>query len=188
MIPIRSATRQTWSSPTGTDTYPGRVSQLVRHRADDKAWLIVDDETYENTALGPHSKGLERTRPVAVAELEQVLGLPEGALESAIALYNRHTENGVDPVLHKDPRFVTPGGATGRRGGCPTCPPGHREEVWRVPHRKITVLLEHQGVLVPIDGISGWSSPISPARVPATQGWQIRADATNDDFTPRRVR
>lgn len=94
------------------DTYPGRVSQFIRYRADDRAWLIIDDEIYENTELGPSSKGLKRTRPVAVgetaAEIEAELGFPEGSLESTIALYNRHAENGVDPVFHKSERFVTP--------------------------------------------------------------------------------
>ena len=94
------------------DTYPGRVSQFIRYRADDKAWLIIDDAIYTNTELGPFSAGLSRTKPVAVgetaAEIEQEIGFPEGALAATLTLYNRHAERGRDPVFHKDPRFVTP--------------------------------------------------------------------------------
>lgn len=94
------------------DTYPGRVSQFICYRADDKAWLVVDDDIYEGTELGPISRRLRRVRPVAVAEtateLEEAVGLPPGSLESTIALYNRHAAEGRDPVFHKSTEFVKP--------------------------------------------------------------------------------
>ena len=94
------------------DTYPGRVSQFIRYRADDRAWLLVDEDILMATELGPFSRHLRRNRPVAVAEtaaeLEEEVGFPEGTLEATLSLYNRHAAAGDDPVFHKDPRFVIP--------------------------------------------------------------------------------
>jgi succinate dehydrogenase/fumarate reductase flavoprotein subunit len=42
------------------------------------------------------------------AELAQELGLPEGALESTIEVFNRHAANGRDPLFHKREPFLRP--------------------------------------------------------------------------------
>jgi 3-oxo-5alpha-steroid 4-dehydrogenase len=94
------------------DTYPGRVSQFIRYRADDRAYLVIDDEINESTELGPLSRQFARTTPIAVAdtiaEIEREVGLPDGALEATVTLYNRHAENGHDPVFHKNAASVKP--------------------------------------------------------------------------------
>jgi len=94
------------------DTYPGRVSQFICFRADDCAYLIVDDEINERTELGPITTHFVQPKAVAVAEtiaeLEKEIGLPEGALEATITLYNRHAANGHDPVFHKRPESIKP--------------------------------------------------------------------------------
>jgi 3-oxo-5alpha-steroid 4-dehydrogenase len=41
-------------------------------------------------------------------ELEQEIGLPEGSLVSTIALFNRHAEQGEDPVFHKREPYLKP--------------------------------------------------------------------------------
>jgi 3-oxo-5alpha-steroid 4-dehydrogenase len=43
-----------------------------------------------------------------VAELETEMGLAPGALDTTLALYNRHAEVGADPVFHKDAAHVRP--------------------------------------------------------------------------------
>ncbi len=96
------------------DTYPGRVSQFIHFHADDRAYLIIDDEIYENTELWPLSKSLPKstTTPIAVAdkveELEREVGFPEGSLQATVTLYNNHAENGHDPVFHKNSENVKP--------------------------------------------------------------------------------
>jgi 3-oxo-5alpha-steroid 4-dehydrogenase len=95
------------------DTYPGRVAQYIRFRADDRAFLIIDDEINETTELSPASKNvLSQLHPAAVSddieELERETGLPEGSLVATLALYNRHAANGHDPVLHKQPHNIKP--------------------------------------------------------------------------------
>ena len=36
------------------------------------------------------------------------MGLPEGALQATVEVYNRHARAGEDPVFGKDPRWVKP--------------------------------------------------------------------------------
>jgi 3-oxo-5alpha-steroid 4-dehydrogenase len=62
-----------------------------------------------------------------VPELELEMGLPRGSLEASLALYNRHAEEGVDPVFHKRAERVRPllaplGAFDLRRGSAPYAP------------------------------------------------------------------
>jgi len=41
-------------------------------------------------------------------ELEQEIGMPEGALSVAVAEYNRHAARGEDPYFHKNKRWLRP--------------------------------------------------------------------------------
>jgi len=97
------------------DTYPGRIGQAIRYKADDTAFLLIDQRAYEAAPAAPK----ERTsgqggKPAptwaseSLAELETLAALPVGSLESTVALYNRHAVDGTDPVLHKGTRWVAP--------------------------------------------------------------------------------
>jgi succinate dehydrogenase/fumarate reductase flavoprotein subunit len=44
----------------------------------------------------------------SVAEVENEAGLPEGALQSTVALYNEYAARGADPLFHKAPQWLTP--------------------------------------------------------------------------------
>jgi len=105
------------------DTYMGRVGQaaLYGHRA--TCFLVIDEAGYE-----PNWIGLEASWVCgSVGELEAEMGLPAGALEATLGLYNRHARDGHDPVFHKRPGHVRPlepplGAFDLRRGAAPYAP------------------------------------------------------------------
>jgi len=86
------------------DAYYGRLGEWALFHHDGRAWLVVDDAVFEKPEY-PREIAAVGDTP---AELERELGLPEGSLESTLALYNRHAERGEDPVFHKRADFVTP--------------------------------------------------------------------------------
>ncbi|MEE2032296.1 FAD-dependent oxidoreductase [Rhodococcus chondri] len=97
------------------DTYPGRIGQLTMYQNDNQAYLIIDEEAYEEGIAAPSSSPQLRHAPTwvceTVAELEAEMGLPEGALTSTVDLYNRHAGKGEDPVLGKKSEWVKPIGS-----------------------------------------------------------------------------
>lgn len=86
------------------DSYYGRLGEWALFHHDGRAWLVVDDEVFEKPDYPREVAAVGETP----AELEAELHLPPGSLESTLALYNRHAENGEDPVFHKLPEYVTP--------------------------------------------------------------------------------
>jgi 3-oxo-5alpha-steroid 4-dehydrogenase len=105
------------------DTYMGRVGQAALYQHDATCFLVIDEAGYE-----PNWMGLEASWVCETAgELEAEMGLPEGSLESTLALYKRHAEHGADPVFHKRPARVRPlmpplGAFDLRRGSAPYAP------------------------------------------------------------------
>ncbi|WP_016694684.1 FAD-dependent oxidoreductase [Rhodococcus rhodochrous] len=97
------------------DTYPGRVGQLTMYQNDNQAFLVLDEQAYEEGMAAPSSSPQLRHRPTwvceTVAELESEMGLPEGALTATVELYNKHAEQGTDPVLGKKLEWVRPIGS-----------------------------------------------------------------------------
>jgi 3-oxo-5alpha-steroid 4-dehydrogenase len=97
------------------DTYPGRIGHAIRYQADDTAFLLIDQRSYDAAPVAPHErasgpggKSVPTWASDSLAELESLAGLPPGSLESTVALYNRHAEHGQDPVLHKNARWIAP--------------------------------------------------------------------------------
>lgn len=97
------------------DTYPGRIGHAIRYQADDLAFLLLDDESYEavepslaERSAGPGGKVSPTWVSDSLSELEEMMELARGALEATVALYNRHAEEHRDPVLHKNPKWVKP--------------------------------------------------------------------------------
>jgi 3-oxo-5alpha-steroid 4-dehydrogenase len=86
------------------DTYMGRVGRTALYEQDGEVYLIVDEETYEPNWMGLKATWVCET----AAELEGEMGLPVGSLESTVTLYNRHAEQGEDPVFHKTAQWVRP--------------------------------------------------------------------------------
>lgn len=93
------------------DTYPGRIGQATLVQQDNEAYLIIDEASLEQ-ALASETAAPGRRPPTWVAEsveeLEAETGLPAGALQATVDLYNRHAARGVDPLLGKKSEWVKP--------------------------------------------------------------------------------
>jgi succinate dehydrogenase/fumarate reductase flavoprotein subunit len=86
------------------DTYMGRVGQSALYEQDGQVFLIVDESCYEVNWMGLAASWVCES----AAQLESEIGLPDGALQSTLALYNRHAELGQDPMFHKGASWVRP--------------------------------------------------------------------------------
>ncbi|WP_433611162.1 FAD-dependent oxidoreductase [Prescottella agglutinans] len=97
------------------DTYPGRIGQLTLLHNDNQAYLIIDEDAYEEAKTTPTSTPFFRFQPKWVAEtveeLEAEMGLPEGTLQATVEVYNKHAATGQDPVLGKKAEWVKPIGS-----------------------------------------------------------------------------
>jgi succinate dehydrogenase/fumarate reductase flavoprotein subunit len=87
------------------DSYHSRTSGFVMDQPGRAAFLIVDSEHIEHPdfPLVPFIDGWE-----TVPEMEQALGIPAGALEDQLDIYNANAAHKVDPELHKAPEFLEP--------------------------------------------------------------------------------
>jgi 3-oxo-5alpha-steroid 4-dehydrogenase len=105
------------------DTYMGRVGQAALYEHEATCFLVIDEAGYEPNWMGLEASWVCET----VDELEAEMGLPSGALDATLALYNRHAERRSDPVFHKRPERVRPlvpplGAFDLRRGSAPYAP------------------------------------------------------------------
>ena len=93
------------------DTYPGRMGQATLIQQDNEAYLIIDEESLEQALASKTAVPIRRPPTWAaesVEELEAEIGLPSGALQATVAVYNRHASYGSDPLLGKKPEWVKP--------------------------------------------------------------------------------
>ncbi|UNT00526.1 FAD-dependent oxidoreductase [Streptomyces tubbatahanensis] len=116
------------------DVYPGLFSVAAHRTQPGPYWVIVDEEGYEAVPEAERWGVLPRFVEEDLAALEADLGMPAGALESAVGTYNTHAERGADPYFHKDPAWLRPlkppfaaldprsGFATGERNSAGTGP------------------------------------------------------------------
>jgi 3-oxo-5alpha-steroid 4-dehydrogenase len=86
------------------DAYYGRLGDAALLRQDGHCWLIVDDAIFVKPEYGFEVCAVGETP----AELGRELGLPEGALESTIELFNRHAVHGLDPLFGKREPYLQP--------------------------------------------------------------------------------
>jgi 3-oxo-5alpha-steroid 4-dehydrogenase len=90
------------------DVYPGMFSHAAVLHQPAPYWVITDEKGYGDIP----ERDLWDVRPKFVAEtlaeLEQELGIPTGALEATVAAYNRYAEGREDPCFHKDPKWLRP--------------------------------------------------------------------------------
>ncbi|MCW2847294.1 MAG: hypothetical protein JWR90_1268 [Marmoricola sp.] len=85
------------------DSYHSRTSGFVMDQPGQAAYLIVDSVHIEHPAfpLCPFIDGWETPE-----EMEQGLGIPQGALVATLASYNQNAERREDPELHKHPDWI----------------------------------------------------------------------------------
>ncbi len=86
------------------DAYYGRLGDYALLRQDGRCWLIVDDGFYVEPEYGFELAAVGET----IAELGRELGLPEGALESTIEVFNRYAKRGEDPLFGKREPYLKP--------------------------------------------------------------------------------
>ena len=90
------------------DVYPGLSSCAAVKHQPGPWWVVLDATGWESIP----ARDLWGVRPQhaaeSLAELEVDLGIPAGALEATVAVYNRHAATGEDPLFHKNPRWVRP--------------------------------------------------------------------------------
>ncbi len=86
------------------DAYYGRLGEAALFHAGGRAWLVVDDEVFEEPDYIKRVAAVGET-PL---ELERELGLPEGSLVATLSVYNRHAERRQDPVFGKQPDYLKP--------------------------------------------------------------------------------
>ncbi|MFE5704685.1 FAD-dependent oxidoreductase [Rhodococcus koreensis] len=97
------------------DTYSGRIGQMTLFHQDNQAFLVIDEASYEEGAAATTATPFLRAQPKwaaeTVEELESDMGLPAGALQSTVEVYNKHAAEGSDPLLHKKSEWVKPIGS-----------------------------------------------------------------------------
>ncbi len=86
------------------DVYMGRLGDRVLLEQDGIAYLLFDDANFERPAIERDLLAVGESWQ----EVEAELGLPPGALQATMALYNRHARNEEDPVFHKRPAYLKP--------------------------------------------------------------------------------
>jgi len=86
------------------DAYYGRLGDAALLRQDGHCWLVVDDAIFVQPEYGFEVCAVGESP----AELGRELGLPEGALESTIEVFNRHAVHGRDPLFGKREPYLQP--------------------------------------------------------------------------------
>ncbi|MDN3481696.1 FAD-dependent oxidoreductase [Arthrobacter sp. APC 3897] len=90
------------------DQYPGLLGQAALFRQDLRVWIILDETAFEEVPEDERWGVLPHLVAETPEELEQEIGMPEGALSVAVAEYNRHAARGEDPYFHKNKRWLRP--------------------------------------------------------------------------------
>lgn len=87
------------------DAYLARIGHYASVQPAGRIFMFVDDAHFARPRY------VLNTEIVAtgdtVAEVESEAGLPEGALQSTVKLYNEHAARGQDPLFHKSSQWLT---------------------------------------------------------------------------------
>jgi len=86
------------------DSYYGRLGEYVTYRQDGRAWLVLDEATFERPEVPREIAAVGEN----AEELERNLKLPAGSLEATLDYYNRHARRGEDPLFRKSAEYVQP--------------------------------------------------------------------------------
>ncbi len=87
------------------DTYYGVLGDAIAYHQQGRAWLLTDQGS-EPPALQDNFSLVGEGN--TVGDVADQLGFPKGALQDAVAYYNRHARNGEDPLFGKRPAFLRP--------------------------------------------------------------------------------
>ena len=87
------------------DTYYGVLGDAIAYHQQGRAWLITDERSRVPGGIDNFPQLAESN---SIGDLAIQLGFPKGALQNTIAYYNRHAQNGEDPLFHKRPGLLRP--------------------------------------------------------------------------------
>jgi 3-oxo-5alpha-steroid 4-dehydrogenase len=87
------------------DTYYGVLGDAIAYHQQGRAWLLTDRRS-RPPAL--QDNVLQVAEGNTVGDVADQLGFPKGALQDTVAYYNRHAQNGEDPLFRKRPAFLRP--------------------------------------------------------------------------------
>ncbi|MDP5181901.1 FAD-dependent oxidoreductase [Blastococcus sp. BMG 814] len=90
------------------DVYPGLFSSAAVKHQPGPWWVVVDEAGWESIPAGDLWGVRPRYAAATLAELESELGIPAGALEATVGVYNRHAAAGEDPLFHKSAEWLRP--------------------------------------------------------------------------------
>lgn len=90
------------------DCYHGRTAQMILQQRGTRFYVLADQETYGEPEFGEFAKISIGAAGDTWEEIEKELELPEGALTATVELYNRHAENGQDPMFRKGAKWLKP--------------------------------------------------------------------------------
>ncbi|MCT7661993.1 FAD-binding protein [Mycobacterium deserti] len=85
------------------DSYHSRTSAFVLEQPEQRAYLIVDEAHMQMPEM-PLIKFIDGYE--TVAEMEEALGIPQGALAATLDRYNEHAARGEDPDFHKQADYL----------------------------------------------------------------------------------
>ena len=86
------------------DSYYGRLGEYVTYRQDGRAWMVLDEKTFERPEVPREIAAVGESAD----ELERNLELPQGSLAATLEYYNRHAARGEDPLFRKVADYVRP--------------------------------------------------------------------------------
>jgi len=89
------------------DAYHGRTAAFVMKQPEQTAYLIVDSDIFAHPEIVSANHTLVDGWDT-VAEMEQGLAMPVGALQRTLQLYNRDAAAGLDSAFHKQPEWLKP--------------------------------------------------------------------------------
>ncbi len=88
------------------DTYSGLLGDAIAYRQGGRVWLITDVSSHFPVAGDIAAESVADS--ATLGDLAVQLGLPEGALQQSVALYNRFAVDGEDLQFHKQAQYVRP--------------------------------------------------------------------------------
>jgi len=87
------------------ESYHAVLGDNIAYHQGGKAWLITDQASgyqFEQDNFLPVAQGN------TIGDVAQAVGFPQGALQDTVAYYNRHAQNGVDPMFRKSAAYLRP--------------------------------------------------------------------------------
>lgn len=87
------------------DTYAGVLGNEIAYHQQGRAWLLTDGR---GDLPGSQLNFPRTAQANTIGDLAEQMAFPRGALQHSVAYYNRHAENGDDPLFRKSRTFVRP--------------------------------------------------------------------------------